>query len=142
VIRYVLGFRFDGDRVLLLQKARPAWMAGMLNGVGGKIEPGETPLDAMRREFFEETGLVAHDWQPVAVLEGANGYEMHVFASEGPIDGARSVTDEPLYVAAPWHTEGSSLRKLPNMQWLLAMSRQLLRSPGQPYKITDGPIPH
>jgi 8-oxo-dGTP pyrophosphatase MutT (NUDIX family) len=55
--RYVLGFVFDrGFRhVLLICKTSPEWQAGRLNGLGGKIEPGETPLLAMERELREET---------------------------------------------------------------------------------------
>ena len=55
---YVAGFLFSPDRsrVLLIRKNRPAWQAGKLNGLGGKIEPGETPPQAMRREFREEQG--------------------------------------------------------------------------------------
>ena len=56
--KYVLGFLFDADgqHVALIIKARPAWQRGKLNGIGGKILPGETPLRAMTREFAEETG--------------------------------------------------------------------------------------
>jgi 8-oxo-dGTP pyrophosphatase MutT (NUDIX family) len=58
--RYVLGFVFNRNlgRVLLVLKNRPAWQANKLNGIGGKIEVGETPLQAMEREFREETGFV------------------------------------------------------------------------------------
>jgi 8-oxo-dGTP diphosphatase len=57
---YVLGFMFDaaGKKVALIQKKRPAWQAGLLNGIGGKVEPGETDLRvSMSREFCEETGV-------------------------------------------------------------------------------------
>ena len=59
VKRYVVGFLLNYDRtqVVLIRKNRPAWQAGHLNGVGGKIEMGETPIEAMTREFEEETGL-------------------------------------------------------------------------------------
>ena len=56
---YVAGFTFsenDTD-VLLIEKQNPAWQRGFLNAVGGKIEPGEQPLEAMTREFKEETGV-------------------------------------------------------------------------------------
>ena len=43
------------DEILLLNREKPSWM-GCWNGVGGKIEPGETPVCAAVRETFEETG--------------------------------------------------------------------------------------
>lgn len=63
--RYVLGFAFDEKRsnVVLIEKNRPEWQAGFLNGVGGKIEPEETNYHtAMSREFQEETGLKINKW--------------------------------------------------------------------------------
>ena len=43
------------ETVLVLKNA-PAWQIGRLNLPGGKIEPGETPLEAAVRELKEETG--------------------------------------------------------------------------------------
>lgn len=47
---YVVGFMLDQARehVVLIEKNRPAWQAGKLNGVGGKVEPGEFPVNAMQ----------------------------------------------------------------------------------------------
>lgn len=58
-MKYVCGFMFSPDlmHVALIQKLKPTWQAGFLNGIGGKIEAGEVPLDAMVREFEEETGV-------------------------------------------------------------------------------------
>jgi hypothetical protein len=55
--RYVLGFMVWGSLVSLIRKKRPKWQAGKLNGVGGHVEEGEPPRNAMAREFFEETGV-------------------------------------------------------------------------------------
>jgi len=99
--RYVVGFLFSEDqsRVLLVWKNRPAWQNGKLNGVGGKIEAGETPLQAMEREFKEETYFDALieagsteptpiHWHLVgrrhrkAMYEGQDeSYEMFIFAA-------------------------------------------------------------
>jgi 8-oxo-dGTP pyrophosphatase MutT (NUDIX family) len=64
--RYVLGFLFNdqSDRVTLIEKRRPDWQEGKLNGVGGKIDVGEDERAAMAREFLEETGVETdpYDW--------------------------------------------------------------------------------
>jgi 8-oxo-dGTP diphosphatase len=52
----VLGVR---EGMVLLQRVPPgrgAW-AGLWNGIGGHVEQGESPGQAARREFREETGL-------------------------------------------------------------------------------------
>lgn len=79
---YCDGFLFseDGFHVLLIRKNRPKWQAGKLNGVGGHIEEGETPHEAMVREFEEEAGLKIEKWDELAVLE-FNGGEVHFFCA-------------------------------------------------------------
>ncbi len=46
--------------VLLIKKLTPVWQAGMYNLPGGKLEPGETPEQAAKRELWEETGINCH----------------------------------------------------------------------------------
>ncbi|KPV45451.1 NUDIX domain-containing protein [Alicyclobacillus ferrooxydans] len=41
------------DQLVLLQKPRRGWWVAP----GGKVEPSETWVEAVRREFWEETGL-------------------------------------------------------------------------------------
>ncbi|WP_137726225.1 (deoxy)nucleoside triphosphate pyrophosphohydrolase [Prescottella subtropica] len=48
----------DG-RLLLAQRTRPPELAGLWELPGGKVEPGETPAAALRRELVEELGVVA-----------------------------------------------------------------------------------
>lgn len=75
VERMVVGFAFTADRgsVILIRKNRPEWQKGKLNGVGGHIEQGEHPADAMTREFHEETGLFIRKerWERVVMMEGS-----------------------------------------------------------------------
>lgn len=51
-----LVFLRRGDEVMLIRKKR-GHGAGKINGPGGKVEPGETPLAAAVRETLEETGI-------------------------------------------------------------------------------------
>ena len=55
-----LLFLLNEDRVLLIRKKR-GHGAGKINGPGGKIDPGETPLSAAIRETEEETGVRVRD---------------------------------------------------------------------------------
>lgn len=55
-LNYTICFIRQGDHLLLLNRNQPAWM-GCWNGVGGKLEPDETPETGIIREVFEETGI-------------------------------------------------------------------------------------
>ena len=47
----------DGDRYLVGQRAANKSQGGLWEFMGGKIEPGETPEQALARECREELGL-------------------------------------------------------------------------------------
>ena len=57
-VRCVLCFVYEvaSGRILLIRKLRGLG-AGKINGPGGKVEPGETPLAAAIRETEEELGI-------------------------------------------------------------------------------------
>lgn len=77
--RYVAGLMFSDDDtyVVLVRKSHPQWQEGRLNGVGGKVEDGEQPIDAMVREFREEAGLqtAPAEWRPFCVVRGQAVYD-------------------------------------------------------------------
>jgi 8-oxo-dGTP diphosphatase len=53
-----LGIISEGDRFLLAMEAREKHPAfGTWRLIGGKVESGETPTDALKREFMEELGV-------------------------------------------------------------------------------------
>jgi len=70
-----LLFVLRGSEVLLIRKKR-GHGAGKINGPGGKIEAGETPLESACRETHEETGIEPRD----AVLMA----EFRFVAMDGP----------------------------------------------------------
>lgn len=56
-------------------------------GIGGKLEAGESPFDAARREILEETGVVAKNLRYRAIITFVSdlyGTEyMHLFSADG-----------------------------------------------------------
>lgn len=78
---------FNGDQVLLIQRAYAPFM-GQWTFPGGRMELGETPLECVTRELFEETRLIVAD--PIQVLvetvgEGTKQYRLAVFAARCPM---------------------------------------------------------
>lgn len=100
---YVCGFMFDTldhpfGRVLLINKLRPDYQKGKLNGIGGRVEPGESHAQAMIREFHQETGLMVTDWIYFCQMRYINKATVHFFYAQGDIEAARVQTDEKLQI--------------------------------------------
>lgn len=49
------------DGLVLLVRRGDGPARGLWSAPGGRVEPGETAIEAAHREVWEETGLVAHD---------------------------------------------------------------------------------
>lgn len=97
--KWVVGFLFCKDQVLLIRKKRPSWHMGQLNGMGGKIEEGESPREAMKRECKEECGLEV-DWHHyVTIRAGNHGWSLWVFRAfthQKYLSQMKQLTDEEL----------------------------------------------
>jgi len=119
---YVVGFAFDHKEeiVALMLKARPDWQRGRLNGIGGHIEDGEQPIDAMEREWEEETSAFEIPWALFAKLYG-DGWEMYCFRGNADLTELESSSDgEEIVVCSP---DELPVNVLPNLRWLVPMSR-------------------
>jgi 8-oxo-dGTP diphosphatase len=62
-----LVYIIDRDRMFLIRKRR-GHGRGKINGPGGKVERGETPVACAVRECQEETGLTPLDLEPLVEL--------------------------------------------------------------------------
>lgn len=81
----VLCFVFRGDEILLIEKLRGLG-AGKVNGPGGRINPGETAVQAAVRETQEEVGITPLSPELAGELRFrfVNGYQLqgYVFRSD------------------------------------------------------------
>jgi 8-oxo-dGTP diphosphatase len=102
----VLCFLTRGEQVLMLHRAK-APNLGLWNGLGGHIEPGETPHAACLREVFEESGYhinLAH----FAGLLTWSGFEtgsggLYIFIAEAPPGEAISSSEgELVWMPQEW----------------------------------------
>jgi 8-oxo-dGTP diphosphatase len=135
VIEYVVGFLFNRpySRVVLIEKTKPSWQAGRLNGPGGKIEDGETPHEAMIREFHEETGVIVPEWRGFAIGTLYNGpgltCKVHFFTAVVPdwnLDEAGTKTMELVRVydvlEVQAYARSCPRRLMSNLHWLIPMA--------------------
>jgi 8-oxo-dGTP diphosphatase len=86
-LRFTLCFLTRGDQVLMLHRVK-APNRGLWNGVGGRIEPGEAPLDSCLREVREETGFTLPGAHFAGLLTW-NGFEiddggLYLFTAPAP----------------------------------------------------------
>lgn len=132
-INYVLGFIFNEDKtkVLLIEKNKPEFLKGFLNGVGGKMLRDELPRNAMVRECKEEVGINIpyDDWVMNMVLHG-NSYLIYVYSAVGDIYSARKLeSEEPhiCFVDNPGNI-------VPNLKWILPM---ILDESVNPHQMID-----
>ncbi len=77
----VTCFIIRGEEILLIRK-KTGLGAGKINAPGGRIEPGESAVEAAVRECIEEVGITPHSPEKRADLsfEFADGFSLHCSA--------------------------------------------------------------
>jgi 8-oxo-dGTP pyrophosphatase MutT (NUDIX family) len=120
ITKYTVGFLFRNQdtEVALIRKRKPIWQRGLLNGIGGHVEDGETPLECQKREFSEEADAIVDDWREFCVLNVKDAV-VHFFVSRQPAL-IRSKTSETV----GWYpvTDLVRARTLENLRWLIPMA--------------------
>jgi 8-oxo-dGTP diphosphatase len=120
---YVTGLMFSKDRtrIVLLTKLNPEWQRGQLNGIGGKIEPQEAAVDAMCREFFEETGVqtTQAQWQHCAVMTHRDTYHVNFFVTfDDQAFAAKTIEKE---VVGVYDVAALPANLIRNLRWLIPL---------------------
>lgn len=102
-LRVVRAAIMDDDRVLLMQRAKDdSYRPGAWELPGGKIDSGERPIDALKREISEETGLRIKKYplfilgERNEILDGKNAGRVYVglFYAAKRLGGGLTVSDE------------------------------------------------
>lgn len=123
---YVVGFAFGpGKRVALIRKTKPAWQAGKLNGVGGKVESSDpSAYFAMAREFEEETSVKTQpeDWRLYLEIETdvSRVAFFSMMLTKEQFKNLKTTTDEQ--VLARFCDTLDWQEVLPNLRWSLPMA--------------------
>lgn len=100
--RATLLFVEDDARLLLIRKKRGLG-AGKINGPGGRLDPGETPLACAVREVQEELCItpLAPSQRGEHRFHFVDGYKLHVYVFlAGGYEGEPAETDEAIPM---WH---------------------------------------
>ncbi len=87
----------EGGELVLVRQSRPGSRTRTLELPSGKLEDGETPVDAAARELAEECGLAADDLTAIGTFWAAPGYStelVHVFEAAGLSEADPAELDE------------------------------------------------
>jgi ADP-ribose pyrophosphatase len=93
-------------RILLVRQYRVPARAYLWELPAGKLDAGETPLQAARRELIEETGYRAKHWKKLVSFYPSPGFvaeKMTIYLATGLTAGTATPMDDER-IEARWYT--------------------------------------
>jgi ADP-ribose pyrophosphatase len=85
------------DRILLVKQFRLPAEADLWELPAGRVDPGESPMEAAKRELREETGYQANAWTELVSYWPSPGYvaeKMNLFLAQDLTAGAQNLMDD------------------------------------------------
>ena len=127
IVKATLAFVFNTslNKVLLMRKQKPTFHTGLLNGLGGKLEKGESHLDCVVREIKEEAGILIpkEQWLHVGNLKW-DIWEVSIWTTQLHTKSPTIFPEE--------HIDWYSCQPVPkdivsNLSWLIPLSVDVIR---------------
>jgi 8-oxo-dGTP diphosphatase len=118
---FVLALLYTSDRrrIVLMSRTRPAWQAGRVNALGGRLMGGETAVEAARREVREEAGVDVAVWNEVLEWDDAE-YRLHVMSAVSDrAEEARTMEDQEVFLGS---VEALPANVIDNLRWLVPLA--------------------
>ena len=102
-----------------MRRTRPAWQAGRVNALGGRLLDGELVSEGTRREVREESGVDVEEWVEVLVWDDAE-YRMHVVRAVSELArAARTMEDQEVFLA---NVSALPENAIANLRWLVPLA--------------------
>lgn len=99
----------DGEnRILLVRQFRLPAQAFLWELPAGRLDPGETPIEAAKRELIEETGYRAANWEMLSSYYPSPGFlaeKMTIYLATGLTAGEAQPMDDER-IETKWFTAG------------------------------------
>ena len=98
----------DNGNVVMVRQYRKAADAVMLEAPAGKIDEGENPLDAAKRELKEETGYTASDVTLLTEMMPTPGYSeevLYLYVATGLVPGETDFDENEAIDIVEYHID-------------------------------------
>ena len=129
--------RHEGKTLMLLRNKKEGdYHQGKWNGLGGKLEAGESPEQCMKREVLEESGLSVEDYTCRGFItfpgfDGENDWYVWLFTIEGfsgelidsPEGELHWIADDKLFDLNLWEGDRVFMRWLSSEGYFSAIFR-------------------